>query len=131
MKTLRALLAACAVISSSIDTASSIAWAAEPAAGTLALKLNGQFLECKPLAWDDSIVMLMSRDGRLYDFKPSEAKEFRKASPTFKGYSAAEMRDRLQKELGKDFEITNTGHYLVAAPRGSKQDWAPRFERPE
>jgi hypothetical protein len=46
----------------------------------------------------------------------------------FKGYSAAEMRERLSKELGKDFEITHTGHYLVASPRGSKQDWAPRFE---
>ncbi len=111
-----------------VALSSSVAAAAEPINGTLALKLNGQFLEGKPLVWDDSTVLLIARDGRLWNFKPSDAKEPRQASTMFKGYSAAEMRERLSKELGKDFEITHTGHYLVASPRGSKQDWAPRFE---
>jgi hypothetical protein len=38
------------------------------------------------------------------------------------------MRERLAKELGRSFEVKHTGHYLVAAPKGAKQDWAPRFE---
>lgn len=106
----------------------SSAASAEPAKWTLALKLNGMLLEGTPLVWDSSAVYLMARDGRLWDFKPSDAKESRKVSSTFTGYSAAEMRDRLSKELGKGFDIKHTGHYLVAQPRGSKQDWAPRFE---
>lgn len=92
------------------------------------MKVDGRYLEGTPLSWDDNNVFLLSREGRLYDFKPSAAKDSRKSSPNFTGYSAAEMRDRLTKELGKSFEVTHTGHYLVAHPRGQKKDWAPRFE---
>jgi hypothetical protein len=106
----------------------SSAAAAEAPKFTLSLKLNGRQIEGTPLVWDESAVYLMARDGRLWNFKPAEAKEPRRASPTFKGYSAAEMRERLTKELGKEFEVTHTGHYLVACPRGTKNDWAPRFE---
>jgi hypothetical protein len=109
-------------------TTAAAARSAEVGNWTLALKLNGAFLEGKPLVWDKQTVALLSRDGRLYSFDPDDAKEFRKASNTFHGYSAAEMRERLSKELGKAYEVTHTGHYLVATPKGAKQDWAPRFE---
>jgi hypothetical protein len=105
-----------------------IAAAAEPARWTLALKLNNQFLEGTPLVSNKQEVVLLSRDGKLWTFHPEDAKDFRKASNTFRGYSAAEMRERLSAELGRGFEVTHTGHYLVAVPRGSKADWAPRFE---
>jgi len=101
---------------------------AEPARWTLTMKVDGRHLEGTPLSWDDNNVFLLSREGRLHDFKPAAAKDSRKSSSTFQGYSAAEMRDRLTKELGKEFEVTHTGHYLVAHPRGQKKDWAPRFE---
>lgn len=107
--------------------ATSTLFAAEPSRWTLSMKVDGRYLEGTPLSWDDENVFLLSREGRLYDFKPSEAKDPRKSSPNFTGYSAAEMRDRLTKELGKSFEVTHTGHYLVAHPRG-KKEWAPRFE---
>lgn len=102
--------------------------AAEPVRWTLSMKVDGRYLEGTPLSWDDGNVLLLSREGRLHDFKPADAKESRKSSSTFQGYSAAEMRERLSKELGKNFEVTHTGHYLVAHPRGQKKDWAPRFE---
>lgn len=108
--------------------ATSVLFAAEPARWTLSMKVDGRHLEGTPLSWDDNNVFLLGREGRLYDFKPSAAKDSRKSSPNFTGYSAAEMRDRLTKELGKSFEVTHTGHYLVAHPRGQKKDWAPRFE---
>lgn len=104
------------------------ATAAEPSRPTLAFNLNGRQIEGTPLSWDDQSVFLLSRDGRLYDFAPSEPKESRKASSTFRGYSAGEMKERLARELGKSFEITHTGHYLVAHPKGTKKEWAPRFE---
>ena len=101
--------------------------AAEPR-WTLALTLNNQRLEATPITWTDSRAFVLARDGQLYDFAVTAAKDARKVSPTFRGYSAAEMRERLSRELGKGFEVTHTGHYLVAHPKGRKKDWAPRFE---
>lgn len=95
---------------------------------TLSFTLDNQRIEGTPLDWTEQHAYLLSRDGRLYDFPTSAAKDARKSSPNFRGYSAAEMRDRLSRELGKAFEVTHTGHYLVAHPRGQKKDWAPRFE---
>lgn len=122
---IRSLLVA--ALLSAAGCASSAA-AGEPSLGTIALHLNGELLEGTPLHWSDRQVALLARDGRLWSFPPSDAKDFRKASNSFHGYSAAEMRERLAKELGKKFEIIHTGHYLVAQPRDSKQNWAPRFE---
>lgn len=102
--------------------------AAEPARWTLAVKLNNQLIEGTPLVSNKQEVLLLSRDGKLWAFAPDDAKDFRKASNTFVGYSPAEMRERLAAELGRGFDVKHTGHYLVAAPRGSKVDWAPRFE---
>lgn len=117
-----------AILFVAVAAYATLSHAAEVGNWTLALKLNGSFLEGKPLVWDDSQVFLLARDGRLWNFDPDDAKEFRKASSTFRGFSAAEMRDRLSKELGQGFEVTHTGHYLVASPKGTKQQWAPRFE---
>jgi hypothetical protein len=102
--------------------------AAEPARPTLALTLGKQALEGTPLSWDDRSMCLLSRDGRIYEFAIDEARDSRKTSATFRGYSASEMRDRLGRELGRSFEVTHTGHYLVAHPKGKNKDWAPRFE---
>lgn len=117
-----------AFVSSMIGFVAASAAAVEPARPTLSFTLRGQRLEGTPLVWDDASVLMLSRDGRLHDFHPDEAQDARKASTSFRGYSAGEMRDRLARELGREFDVTHTGHYLVAHPKGSKQDWAPRFE---
>lgn len=102
--------------------------AAEVGDWTMAVKLHGALVEGKPLTWDKQSVTLLSRDGRLYNFTTDEAKDVRRASNSFQGYSAAEMRERLNRELGQGYDVTHTGRYLVASPKGSKQNWAPRFE---
>jgi hypothetical protein len=120
---LLAIAAFLAVIAAAVTTAG-----ADPARPTLALTLGKQSLEGTPLSWDDRSMCLLSRDGRIYEFEIDQARDSRKTSPTFRGYSASEMRDRLARELGKNFEVTHTGHYLVAHAKGTKKDWAPRFE---
>lgn len=95
---------------------------------TLALDLGGVRLEGTAISWSQSQVHLLGRDGRLWSFAPSEARDFSRASDTFRGYSAAEMRSRLTAELGKGFEVSGTGHYLVAHPAGQRDLWSPRFE---
>ncbi len=92
------------------------------------LKLNGQTIEGRPLAWNDKVVYLLGRDGRLYQFPPSEAKDFHRTSDQFRPYSPSEIRASLLRELGPDHEVTGTEHYLVAHPRGQRNQWAQRFE---
>ncbi len=88
----------------------------------------GRTLEGKPLAWTDTTMTLLGRDGYLHEFAPSQAKGGRKTSPRFKGYSTVEMRQRLYEELGSKFEINSSAHYLVAHPRGQDNVWLKRFE---
>jgi len=102
--------------------------AAEAGKGTLDLVLRGAHVEGMPLVWSERQVELLARDGRLWSFAPDEAKQARQISPSFRGYSAAQLRSRLSRELGKSFEISGTGHYLVAHAPGQKDYWSRRFE---
>ena len=95
---------------------------------TLSLDLHGNHIEGMPLAWSNTAVRLLGRDGRLWEFSPREARNFRKSSSSFSGYSTAVFRNELLRELGKGFEITSTGHYLVAHPAGQRDRWGSRFE---
>jgi hypothetical protein len=108
--------------------ASGMAQGAEPSLGMMELELNGRRLEGAPLVWSDKEANLLGRDGRLTNFAPKDATNVRKLSTSFRGYSAVEMRDRLRQELGNRFEISGTGHYLVAHPPGQRDYWSKRFE---
>ena len=102
--------------------------AAERGRFTLDLVLDGTRVEGLPLSWSAKEINLLGRDGRLWTFAPSEAKDFHKTNDSFRGYSAAELRSRLAQELGKNFEISGTGHYLVAHAPGQGAYWSQRFE---
>src|SRR5258708_6323944 len=102
--------------------------AAEGGRWTLDLVLRGTHIEGMPLVWTERQVELLARDGRLWSFSPQEAKQAHQISPSFRGYSAGELRSLLSRELGKSFEISGTGHYLVAHAPGQKDYWSRRFE---
>lgn len=99
-----------------------------PADWMVQLTLDGQRIEGAPLAWSDSRVCLLGRDGRLWAFAPEGAADFRKTSSRFRPYSTSELRATLLRELGNKYEVSGTGHYLVAHPRGQRARWAQRFE---
>ncbi|MBX7168259.1 MAG: DUF1570 domain-containing protein [Pirellulales bacterium] len=92
------------------------------------LSVRGQSLEGMPLLWSKSEAVMLLRDGRLCELDPRAATDLRKTNPEFVGYSAGEVRSQLAGELGKSFEVTGTGHYLVAHPRGQRDLWSTRFE---
>lgn len=104
------------------------ATAAQPFEGMVRLTLENRQIEGKPLAWNSSMVHLLGRGGRLWQFPPDEATEFRKTSTRFQSYSVSELRAELLRELGNRFDVTGTGHYLVAHPRGQRDVWPQRFE---
>jgi hypothetical protein len=90
--------------------------------------VDGKTLEGKPLAWDTSHMMLLGRDGRLHQFDPRLAQDAVKTGPSFVPYTVEEMKQSLQQELGRQFEVSATRHYLVVHPQGERDQWAGRFE---
>ena len=104
------------------------ALAAGPAQAMVEFMLHGREVEGVPIYWNDEQVHLLGRDGRLWQFEPTEASDFRKTSAHFHGYSPSEFRAVLLRELGGGYEVSGTGHYLVAHPRGQRDKWAERFE---
>ena len=78
--------------------------------------------------WSADQMLLLGRDGQLHEFNPKLAKEGKKTSPRFFGYSQSEVKTVLQKEFDKRFDISTTRHYLVVHPHGERDQWANRFE---
>ena len=107
---------------------STCAGAELPADWMVGLTLDGRRIEGAPLAWDSSEVHLLGRDGRLWEFEPDKATDYHKTSNRFRPYSVSELRAELLRELGREFQVTGTGHYLVAHPLGRRDQWAERFE---
>jgi hypothetical protein len=95
---------------------------------TLSLELNGTPIEGTPLFSSAREVQLLGRDGRLFVYAPEAARNSRQTAPKFHSYTAVEMRAQLTRELGQSFDISGTGHYLVAHPKGQRDVWAARFE---
>jgi hypothetical protein len=91
--------------------------------------IKGRYVEGGPLAWSDERVLLLARDGQIWDFSPDDAQNYRKTSSYFAPYSSREMQERLEAEFGRRMEVTSTGHYLVVHPAGQSQVWADRFEQ--
>ncbi|MBN1396068.1 MAG: DUF1570 domain-containing protein [Pirellulales bacterium] len=96
--------------------------------GMIEVRLPKLTVEGQPLDWNDREVHLLGRDGRLWRFDPAEVIEYRKTAARFRAYSPSELRAALLCELGDDYEVSGTGHYLVAHPRGQRDRWAERFE---
>lgn len=95
---------------------------------SIRLTLKGQVIEGNPLWHNDERVILLGRDGRLWDFKSEEAKDFSKSQTAYRSYSQGELRGQLLKEFGQRFDVSGTGHFLVVHPVGQKDLWAARFE---
>ncbi|MDX1964105.1 MAG: DUF1570 domain-containing protein [Pirellulales bacterium] len=101
---------------------------AEPPRVTFELTLAGERLEGRPLAWSEDNVLLLTRAGALKSFHPNQATDFRQTARDFTSYPASVMKARLEAELGHDFTVTSTGHFLVATQSGKARAWAERFE---
>jgi uncharacterized protein DUF1570 len=91
-------------------------------------RVDGKMLEGKPLSWTEEQMLLLGRDGRLHEFNPKTAAEAQKTSPRFFGYSASEMKTELQREFGRESDVSTTRHYLIVHPHGERDQWAGRFE---
>ncbi|MCH8921814.1 MAG: DUF1570 domain-containing protein [Planctomycetes bacterium] len=91
-------------------------------------ELDGRTIDGLPLVLNQRRVILVGRDGYLWDFPRPQATSLKKLSESFSAYSAAQMRASLAREYGSKFAVTGTGHYLIVHPAGQRDQWAGRFE---
>src|SRR5947207_3310290 len=106
-----------------------VAVAANPPHFMIEATIKGRYVEGGPLAWSDEKVILLARDGQVWDFAPQDAANYKKTSSYFTPYTSREMQQRTEAELGRATEVTATAHYLVAHPAGKAEIWAERFEQ--
>jgi uncharacterized protein DUF1570 len=94
----------------------------------LALDWQGSRLEGTEVAHGGGVLQLLGRDGRMWKLPAAEVKSVRTLPLPFHSFTAMEMRTQLTRELGTSFEVTASGHYLVAHPRGQRDAWSQRFD---
>lgn len=71
---------------------------------------------------------LLGRDGKLWDLDAGLSRNLRSVGSQFQPYPPSEFRAALLRELGGDYEVSGTGHYFIAHPRGQRGRWVERFE---
>lgn len=101
---------------------------AEPAPFMMQAMVANRPIDGQPLLWDDQQMLLMGRDGALYDFKPSDAKNAKRYGKGFVGYSTQELQAKLRDEFDRSFEISATPHFVVVHPHGQWREWGDRLE---
>ncbi len=93
--------------------------AAAPTGGMVEVTLQGRKVEGAAIGGAGQELRLLGRDGRLWQFDPDEVQRLTKISTQFRPYSPSEFRAALLRELGGDYEVSGTSHYLVAHPAAS------------
>ncbi len=101
---------------------------AEPAPFMMRAMVRDRLVEGQPLAWTQQQMLLMGRDGVLYDFDPADAKQASRLGAEFISYSSGEMMARLREEFDRTFDVSATAHFVVVHPSGQWRAWADRLE---
>jgi len=104
------------------------ALAADSSRHTFELDTRGGRLEGTPLVQTAKGLEMLGRDGRVWTLATEDSKRLKPLPGGFQSYSSAVLRNRLQDELGRSFQVVGAGHYLVALPVGVKTNWAERFD---
>jgi hypothetical protein len=96
---------------------------------SIEVKVSDQVLEGTPLAWSSKEVLLLGRDGQLWNFSPSAVTTFQKNPHSFASLTSAEFRAQLSREFDRGFDVSGTGHFQIVHPAGQRDRWADRFEQ--
>lgn len=102
--------------------------AADATRRTYELDTRSGRIEGTPLVQTPKGLELLARDGRVLTLATEDSKRLKPLPGGFQSYSTAVLRNRLQDEVGRSFQVVNAGHYLVALPVGVKTNWAERFD---
>ncbi|PQO37095.1 hypothetical protein C5Y96_08020 [Blastopirellula marina] len=92
------------------------------------LDLQDETIQATPVLATQQRVIMLGRDGRMWDFAPQNASNFTQLATPFRPLRQNEMRGDLLAEFGNGYDVTGTGNYLVVHPAGQKDAWANQFE---
>lgn len=101
---------------------------AEPAPFMMRATIGGRELEGQPLAWTKTQMLLLGRDGMLYEFPPDAAENAKRTAAAYTGYTTSEMQALVRQEFDRTFQVSTTAHFVVAHPRGQWDQWGDRLE---
>jgi hypothetical protein len=101
---------------------------AEPAPFMMRATIGGVDLEGQPLTWTKTQMVLLGRDGMMYEFDPAAAQNAKRTAPAYTGYTNSEMQSLVRQEFGKEFQVSSTAHFVVVHPRGQWNQWGDRLE---
>ena len=74
-------------------------------------------------------MIVLGRDGRLHSLDPQQDDNIRRVDGKYKPTSATELRNELQAEFGRNFEVVATNNFLVVQPKGRGRRWPDLFEQ--
>lgn len=102
---------------------------AEPPRSLIDVKIGKDHFSGRVAAADERDCWLLHRDGRLSSFQMDDVTDFSEVDPRFRPFSSIDLRDRLQTEFGRNFEVKTTSHYIVVARKGAAGRYATLFEQ--
>ncbi len=92
------------------------------------VKITDKEVEGTPLHTSASQVVLLARDGAVWDIDPRQVQSFSQTTRAFESLSLTSLSSQLAREFGDPFEVTSAGKFLVVHPRGHGKQWARRFD---
>ncbi len=92
------------------------------------LRAGTQLLEGAVLQRSATTIEVLGRDGKIWDFKPDQIQRWRDLPLSFRAASAMEIRSSLERDLDGRLDVSTSGHFIVACPKGQSSRWVERFE---
>jgi hypothetical protein len=83
----------------------------------------------KSLAHTADACCLVAADGRLTQVELKDVTGYRKVAPTFRALSVIDARDQLARELGRTYELSTRGKYVVAGPPGKTRPFVDLLDQ--
>jgi hypothetical protein len=83
----------------------------------------------KSLAHTSEVCCLAAPDGRITQIEMKDVAAFRKVAPAFRALSVIDARDQLARELGRTFEVSTRGKYVVAGPPGKTRPYVDLLDQ--
>lgn len=99
------------------------------APGLIEFSLAGNELRGIPIMDFPSELIVLGRDGQLHTLTGKAKEDIRTLEGSYQPASTMEMKTRLQREFGREYEVLSTKHFLVVQPRGRGNRWPEMFER--
>lgn len=95
-----------------------------PPPALVELQIGDRKYEGKVVAKSPAAYWIVGQEGRMSVFDAKEVTKSRQISPQFHGWNPSIVKDQLQREFARPYDVASTRHYVVVA---SSSDKARRY----